>query len=155
MTDKMILFLLLALALVVAGAILKNSRTPTTIGLHQGRLAPLPATPNAVSSQTTDEKRFVAPLPFSGDRQGTIGALRQAIASYPGKVRTVTDTPTYIHCVFSSATFGFRDDVEFLLDDTSRVVHFRSASRLGYSDLGVNRRRYDTLAALYRRYARP
>ncbi|MBB5347634.1 DUF1499 domain-containing protein [Desulfoprunum benzoelyticum] len=154
MTYKMILFLLLALALVLVLAILKNGRTPANLGLRQGRLSPLPFTPNAVSSRTEDEKRYVPPLPFAGDRQQTHRALRQAIGGYPGKVRIVTDTPSYIHCVFSSATFGFRDDVEFHLDESSRTVHFRSASRLGYSDLGVNRRRYKTLAALYRRTPR-
>ncbi|MGB5232909.1 MAG: DUF1499 domain-containing protein [Desulfoprunum sp.] len=151
MTDKTIFLIVLILAIVVALAILKNGRTPDAVGLRQGRLSPLPPTPNAVSSQTEDEQRHVAPLAFTGDRQETHQALRQAITGYPGKVKIVTDTPAYIHCVFSSATFGFRDDVEFLLDDTSRVVHFRSASRLGYSDLGVNRRRYAALAALYRR----
>ena len=154
MTDKTILILSLALAIVLVLAILKNTRTPANIGLRQGRLSPLPFTPNAVSSRSEDEQRYVAPLPFSGDRQETHKALRQAIAGYPGKVTIVTDTPSYIHCVFSSATLGFRDDVEFHLDDTSRTVHFRSASRLGYSDLGVNRRRYETLAALYRRTPR-
>jgi len=151
MTDKTIFLIVLVLATVVALAIFKNGRTPDAVGLRRGRLSPLPSTPNAVSSQTEDEKRLVAPLPFTGDRQETHRALRQAIAGYPGKVKIVTDTPAYIHCVFSSATLGFRDDVEFHLDDTDRVVHFRSASRLGYSDLGANRRRYETLAALYRR----
>jgi uncharacterized protein (DUF1499 family) len=151
MADKTILLVLLTLAFVAVLAIVKNCRTPEAVGLRQGRLSPLPFTPNAVSSQTEDEKRFVAPLPFTGDLQETHRTLRRAIVDYPGKVTIVTDTSTYIHCVFRSVIFGFRDDVEFHLDDTSRLVHFRSASRVGYSDLGVNRGRYETLAALYRR----
>ena len=149
MAVKLVLLLILTVAVFVI--VLKNTRTPDTVGMHQGRLSPLPSSPNAVSSQTDDRERHVAPLPFVGDLEQTRAALLEAIQSYPGKVRIESKTPTYIHCVFSSAVMGFRDDVEFLLDGQNRLIHFRSASRIGYSDLGANRRRYETLAELYRR----
>jgi uncharacterized protein (DUF1499 family) len=145
------LVLLFTLAVAVFFIVARNTRTPDTVGMHQGRLSPLPSSPNAVSSQTDDEGRRVAPLPFAGNLEQTRAALLETIRSYPGKVRIETETPSYIHCVFSTDILRFRDDVEFLLDGQNRIIHFRSASRIGYSDLGANRKRYETLAGLYRR----
>jgi uncharacterized protein (DUF1499 family) len=149
----MALRLVLVLSLAVAGilVVLKNVRTPDSIGLQDGRLRPLPTSPNAVSSQTDDKGRLVAPLPFRGNLEQTRAALMAALRAYPGRVKIETETRTYLHCVFSTDTLRFRDDVEFLLDERNRLIHFRSASRIGYSDLGANRRRYEILAELYRR----
>jgi len=61
------------------------------------------------------------------------------------RVRIVTAGETYLHAEFTSAVFRFVDDVEFLLDDAEKVVHVRSASRVGHSDLGVNRKRVEAL----------
>ena len=55
----------------------------------------------------------------------------------------------YIHTEFTSAFFRFVDDVEFLLDDGTRTIHVRSASRVGYSDFGVNRRRVEELRSRF------
>jgi uncharacterized protein (DUF1499 family) len=44
----------------------------------------------------------------------------------------------------------YRDDVEFWLDTESQQVHYRSSSRAGYSDMGLNRKRYNKIAELYR-----
>lgn len=137
-----------ALGLVLA---YQNSRLPAELGVREGRLAPLPATPNAVSSQTDRKDRLVAPLPFAGDLQQTRQILLRAIESYPGEVQVMSATDTYIHCVFSSKWLKFKDDVEFFLDTKDRLIHFRSASRSGYADMGANRRRHETLAALYQR----
>lgn len=126
----------------------QNSRVPGNLGVREGRLAPLPASPNAVSSQAIQAEQRVAPLPFQGDLQETRATLISAIERYPGRVQIVAGKERYIHCVFST-TMGFNDDVEFFLDAENKVVHFRSASRIGYSDLGLNRKRYTILAALY------
>jgi uncharacterized protein (DUF1499 family) len=142
------LFVFAGIALVL---FLQNSRIPAELGVHAGQLAPLPASPNAVSSQTDRKNRQVAPLPFIGDLPQTRQILLQVIESYPGRVQLISATDTYIHCVFSTAWLRFRDDAEFFLDPESKVIHFRSASRSGFSDMGMNRRRYETLAALYQR----
>jgi uncharacterized protein (DUF1499 family) len=68
--------------------------------------------------------------------------LRGVIASFP-RTRLVTLLDNYIHCEFTSALFRFVDDVEFHFDDTTKTIHLRSASRTGYSDLGLNRRRIE------------
>lgn len=60
-----------------------------------------------------------------------------------------TREPNYLHVEFRSSLFGFVDDVEFLADEAANVIHVRSASRIGYSDGGTNRRRVEMLRALY------
>ena len=64
----------------------------------------------------------------------------------------VTATPSYLHVEFRSALFRFVDDVEFVLDESARLVHFRSASRTGYYDFGVNRRRMEQISDRYLHY---
>jgi uncharacterized protein (DUF1499 family) len=63
------------------------------------------------------------------------------------KTKIITETQNYLYVEFTSKVMGFVDDVEFLLDNNSQVVHVRSASRLGKSDLGVNRKRIETIRA--------
>jgi uncharacterized protein (DUF1499 family) len=62
----------------------------------------------------------------------------------------VLTNPTYLHVEFRSALFRFVDDVELLFDDKERQIHFRSASRTGYYDFGVNRRRMNEISKKYR-----
>jgi uncharacterized protein (DUF1499 family) len=57
----------------------------------------------------------------------------------------VNETPGYLHAECRSALFGFVDDLELHLRVSEGVIAVRSASRLGYSDLGVNRRRVEIL----------
>ena len=149
---KILLFLLpLALIALAMILIVRNNSIPEDIGVRDGRLAPLPASPNAVSSQTENFDQKVAPLPFLGDLEQTRKRLLKVIGSYPGNVQIISETATYIHCVFTTARMGFKDDVEFYLDTGNSLIHIRSASRIGYSDMGMNRNRYDTLAASYLR----
>jgi uncharacterized protein (DUF1499 family) len=68
------------------------------------------------------------------------------IASLP-RAKVMTDSDTYLHVEFRSLVFRFVDDVEFLADDDAKVIHVRSASRVGHSDLGANRRRIETIRA--------
>jgi uncharacterized protein (DUF1499 family) len=63
------------------------------------------------------------------------------------RTKIITETENYLYAEFTSALMGFVDDVEFLLDDSANVIHVRSASRLGQSDLGVNRKRIETIRA--------
>jgi uncharacterized protein (DUF1499 family) len=57
----------------------------------------------------------------------------------------VTEQEDYIHAEFASAVFGFVDDVEFIVDAAAHIIHVRSAARVGYFDLGVNRRRVEDI----------
>ena len=61
----------------------------------------------------------------------------------PGS-QVVTETDDFVHVEFTSRMMRFVDDVEFYFNEPGRIS-FRSASRLGYSDLGVNRERMEKI----------
>jgi uncharacterized protein (DUF1499 family) len=143
-----VLALVLALALLVPVVVLALlsvfSRRLANLGVRDGRLAPCPAAPNCVSTQADDEVHRIEPFTYSGPATEALACLRAAATSLP-RAQVVTATATYLHIECTSALFRFVDDVEFLLDDEHKVIHFRSASRTGYSDLGVNRKRMEAI----------
>jgi uncharacterized protein (DUF1499 family) len=119
---------------------------PANLGIKDGKLAPCSSLPNCVSSQSTDRDHTIEPLSFPGMATGAHEALRKIILSMK-RSQIITDTDDYIHAEFTSAVFRFVDDVEFWFDDSAKVIHVRSASRLGRSDLGVNRKRVEEIRA--------
>jgi len=133
---------------VLAGSLMltgcHSARSP--LGLRDGRLAGCPATFNCVSSLATDEAHRVAPLPLSGPAAPAIERLAALVRSLP-QTTVVTATDTYLHAEFRSAVFRFVDDVEFHADEAAGVIQVRSGSRIGHSDLGVNRRRIEAIRA--------
>ena len=119
---------------------------PSALGVADGRLAPCPERPNCVSSEARKPDQRVAPLPLGSDPALGWERLRAAVAGLP-RTRIVTGSADYLHAESRSALFGFVDDLELRRDPDAGVAHVRSASRLGYSDLGVNRRRVELLRA--------
>ena len=122
------------------------SRQPSRpeIGLIDGRLRPCPDCPNCVSSQEEGEDCHIDPLPADSSATQTMKRLVNAIAAMPDAT-IVTQSATYLHVEFKSRVMRFVDDVEFLVDVPNELIHVRSASRLGYSDMGVNRRRVEAI----------
>ncbi len=115
----------------------QKSQSGTAPGLVQGRLAACPSSPNCVSSEPdAPEEKKVDPL-----SAGVWADLPAAIVDMGGVVTEQGDS--YVAAEFTSSTFGFVDDVE--LRRTGDAVHVRSASRVGYSDRGVNRARVAAL----------
>ena len=108
------------------------------------RLAPCPDSPNCVSSLATDATHAIDPLPLPPENP--IDVVRQIVESFPG-TRVVTADDRYLHATFTSRVFRFVDDVEFLVDEAAGVLQVRSASRLGYGDMGVNRGRVEEIRA--------
>lgn len=118
---------------------------PGHLGVHaNGQLAPLPDTPNAVSSYSSDPESRVEPLRFPGASDEAWRQLREVVATHP-RLRIITEKPGYLHAEATSQLFRFVDDIEFLLDETAGHIAIRSASRVGRSDLGVNRARCESL----------
>ena len=122
-----------------------------TTGLEGGRLRPCPDRPNCVSTQDTDERHRIEPIRFEGPREEARERLL-AVIGQMDRATLVRAGADYIHVEFRSAVFRFVDDVEFLIDDTAGLIHFRSASRAGYYDFKVNRRRMEDIR---RRFAGP
>ena len=114
-----------------------------------GRLESCPSSPNCVSTDASDPAKQMAPLPYRGDRMTSRQLIVSIIRAMP-RTTIVVQADDYVHAEFRSRLFGFVDDVEFLFDDDAAIIHFRSASRTGYSDMGVNRRRMTAIGEAYR-----
>ena len=140
--------------LLIAGMAVKKNRTlPSALGVKEGMLAPLPSSPNAVSSQTMQDNRYVPPLPYAGDLEQTKALVKKAASDFGG-AHIMVERPDYLHMVFTIPVIPFKDDVEFYFSEKEQLVHYRSASRVGYSDLGVNRQRYERLRRIFEEYAK-
>jgi len=119
-------------------------------------LSPCPDSPNCVSTQApvTDTEHFIEPIPFTGSAADARQKLLAVIAAMP-RTEIVTDEETYIHATFASQIFRFVDDVQFVIDDAAKTIHFRSASRMGRSDMGVNRKRMEEIRTSFTQAAVP
>lgn len=115
---------------------------PSNLGVQDGLLSACAASPNCVSSQATDERHRIAPLSFTGDPQAAFTKLKQVL-SKRSDVIIVDEKDGYLRTELRT-TF-FVDDAEFLLDSEKHAIQVRSASRLGYSDLGKNRSRMEEI----------
>ena len=121
-----------------------QSRTPPGPGLVNGKLRACPASPNCVCSEAgEDDGHRVKPLAVTD-----VSRLRSALEKMGGRIES--ESGNYLHATFTSALFRFVDDVELRADLASGVVHIRSASRVGHSDFGVNRKRVARLRRLLR-----
>ncbi|MGZ0174474.1 MAG: DUF1499 domain-containing protein [Planctomycetales bacterium] len=151
----------MALAIALTGVLLAvaglaflslRSTRPTGIGVRNGALASCPDSPNCVSSSAASLANQMPPIAFDGDPAVAMQTLRDVIADMDG-ANLVSVEDRYIHCEFTSAVFRFVDDVEFLLDREESVIHFQSASRTGYSDRGLNRRRMTHLREKFAQFS--
>lgn len=150
------LLLILVGLLVVGWGVLRLAaslaRRPDDLGVRDGKLKECPGTPNCVSSQTEMPAFRMEPLRFEGSSEEAWQRLRRVVEGQP-RTTVVAAGNTYLHVEFRTALVGYVDDVEFLLVPEDRTIHFRSASRLGRSDLGVNRRRMETLRRAFEKAA--
>ena len=121
-----------------------SGQRPTNIGITDSKLSACPASPNCVSSDASDEAHNILPFQFVKVTTGTWQVIRQAVLELP-RTEIITETTNYIHAECSSAVFGFVDDLELHLRASDNSIAIRSASRLGHSDFGVNRKRIETL----------
>lgn len=117
---------------------------PTDLGVKSGRLKPAPGSPNGVSSQAQGGYHAIAPLAYASTRERAMPALIRIVKETP-RTHIVTQSRDYLYAEYTSALLGFVDDVEFWFDPDAKVIHVRSASRLGYSDFGVNRARIEDI----------
>jgi uncharacterized protein (DUF1499 family) len=111
------------------------------------QLSPCPSSPNCVSTQAQNEDHAIASYRYQKTRAEAKEALKAVIRSLP-RTKLVQEDETYLHYEFTSLLLRFVDDVEFLFDDEAKTIHFRSASRTGHSDFGVNRRRMEDIRKL-------
>ena len=117
---------------------------PDNLGVQNGQLAACPPSPNCVSTQAERVEQKIQPLKQVGSTDEVRKALTNAVNSMP-RTKFVTDDTDYFHIECTSLICRYVDDLEIWIDDQNQVIHARSASRVGYSDLGVNRKRVEDL----------
>ncbi len=110
-------------------------------------LAPCPRTPNCVSSDSPEKSHAVAPLLLTSLGINSWERIRETVRSLP-RTKIVLDHENHLQAECRSAWAGFVDDLELQLRSDEGIVAVRSASRSGYHDLGVNRRRVEKLRKL-------
>jgi len=128
--------------------LITNIRIPKNLGVENGMLASMPKSPNAVSSQSDNPDYHVEPFPLKENLELTNAAIIDTINTYDN-AEIISNEPNYIHDIFTTSKMRFHDDVEFYYNESAGVVEYRSASRVGYSDMGLNRERYNRLYEYY------
>lgn len=111
-------------------------------------LKPCPNSPNCVSTIEGRKRKQMPPLSFDKDIQQAKTQLKQLLATYPNTT-LVNEDAQYLHYTFVTKLGKFTDDVEFFFDGAAQKIHYRSASRKGYSDMGANRRRMKKIAKIW------
>ncbi|MDV6344127.1 DUF1499 domain-containing protein [Nitrosomonas sp. Is37] len=148
------IILLIVIAVVLAGqfGMLKGT-APTDLGVHDGRLKPPAMTPNSISSQAAlypDHPQLlyasIEPLPIIDDATTTLARIRSIVKSMEG-AKIIKSNEDYLYVQFTTKIMKFVDDAEFWFDPVDNVIQVRSASRLGKSDLSVNRKRIEAIRA--------
>jgi uncharacterized protein (DUF1499 family) len=121
---------------------------PDNLGVSSGKLAACPSTPNCVSSQSKDPEHSIEPLKYQGSSPEAIERLKKIVTDL-GQSKIIAEKNNYLRAEFTSRWMGFVDDVEFYIDENAKAIDLRSASRLGESDLGVNRDRLENIRNLF------
>jgi uncharacterized protein (DUF1499 family) len=127
----------------MGGLCFAEGRAPH-LGLFNGNLKQCPGTPNCVSSQADDPEHAIAPLVYSESRSEAYARLKKVLTEMK-RTTIVTENEDYLYAESRSLIFRFVDDVEFYFPAAQKVIHVRSASRVGSSDLGVNRKRVEEI----------
>ncbi len=120
---------------------------PGNLGLHNGRLTNCPSKPNCVSSQAADEDHTLTPFRYQESKKAAFERLKKILLSLE-KTTIVAESDNYFHIECKSKIMGFVDDLEFFFPK-EKIIHVRSASRIGYSDFNVNRKRVEHLRELF------
>jgi len=140
---KIVALFLIVMSAVACAGHAQESRSKTSADL-----APCPDSPNCVSTKSKDASHGMSPLPYLKSGEESMDRLLGIVRSMK-RATIASATPSYLHVEFRSALFRFVDDVEFVLEDSARLIHFRSASRTGYYDFGVNRKRMKQISDRY------
>ena len=148
-----VIFALVVGAVLIAQLGLLQGSAPTDLGVQQGKLKGLSATDNSVSSQADlypdhPQRKYssIAPLALRGDGPSTIAKLKTIVQGMEGS-KLVSSAPDYLYAQYTTPLMKYVDDVEFWFDPSSNAIQVRSASRIGKGDMGLNRKRIETVRA--------
>ena len=122
---------------------MQSQKQPERLGLQEGKLRPCPDSPNCVCSETHSQASLEHAIAAIKANDNTWQQLRRAIMQQGGTIEH--DDGHYLHATFTSLIFRYVDDVELRRDVEDGLIHIRSASRIGRSDFGVNRKRAEQM----------
>lgn len=143
-----LLVLVLAVVVLFASRSYASRQNPPPVGLVDGKLRACPSSPNCVQSEGADADHSIEPLAYKTDRGASERALEAALGSI-GNTQIQARSGDHWHAHNVSRLFRFIDDIEVRFDDAAKQIHLRSGSRVGYSDMGANRKRMAALGAAY------
>lgn len=148
-TISIILPILVLTFIILTLYFLTTSRAEETKGLVDGLLSKCPNKPNCICSEHKDDAdHYIAPIPVPQNRGlDIISILKSTIHDMGGNIRVEGDH--YLAATFTSNIFKFVDDLEIRVDQNQKLIHIRSASRVGYSDMGVNRKRVESFKTIF------
>ena len=136
--------IIIGIVVIFSSSLVFSATAFAAVGIENGHLSACPSSPNCVVSQDGDAEHAIEPIAYRGDRATAKETLLKVLSVVP-RTEVVEDTDNYIHTESTSRIFKFIDDVEFYFPEDENVIHVRSASRVGESDLGVNRRRIEQI----------
>ena len=139
-----IISVIIAIFVACSSSFIFSASALAVTGLVDGILSPCPTSPNCVVSQNGDEEHAVEPIAYKGDLTTAKETLLKVLSVVP-RTQVIENKDNYIHTESISRLFKFVDDAEFYFPEAENVIQVRSASRVGESDLGVNRRRIEQI----------
>ena len=117
---------------------------PPSLGLQNNQLNSCPETPNCVLSQNPDDSHAIEPIPYTQNTQEARETLLKVLTVVP-RTTVIENKNDYIRVEFQTNLMGFIDDGEFYFPSNEKLIHVRSASRMGESDLNLNHRRIEQI----------
>ncbi len=146
---KIILTLFIITVVILLAVLGHLSRSGKAPGMVDGKLQRCSDKANCVSSEyKEDSEHYIKPITLPENASvDSLQILQETIKGLGGVIET--ENKSYIAATFSSAVFGFVDDLEIRLDSEKNSIHFRASSRVGYSDLGVNKKRVALIKDLF------
>ena len=147
---KIIIYFITALAAFYLGSFLymaRDSKTPRVTGLVNGKLRSCPGTPNCVLSEEKDKPSYIEPFRFTRDAAEAWKKAKKAVVTLGGTIQN--ESEGYLWATFETKFWHFTDDLELRLDAPGKLIHVRSASRVGKGDMGMNRKRVEDLRSIF------
>jgi len=116
-----------------------KSQTSSAPGLVNSKLAPCPDKPNCICTEFADDQsHFIDAIK---SQSLDLDMITKAIESTGGIINTTQNN--YIAATYTSRIFKYVDDFEIRIDRENQLIHIRSASRVGHSDMGANIKRIE------------
>ena len=140
-----LVYVFMILSTIVLGC---AGKRPSSVGIRDNRLYPCPESPNCVSSMAEDKAHYIEPCTYPSEKHQAYKALLRVILEQE-RATIIEQSDNYLHVEFKSKYLRFVDDVEFYFPNNEPIIHVRSASRVGRSDLGVNRKRMNHVREQY------